>query len=418
MGDILGMDHLSDLPQSIIECILTRLPIRDAIRTSILSRRWRYKWNTLTQLVFDDDCVAMSNDGIYEDLIYFITHVLFLHEGPIHKFHLSATYLQNTPDLDQWMLFLSRKGIRELIIELGDGEWFRVHSCLFNCSKLTLLELYRCELDPPPTFKGFLCLKSLKLHQVLIAPEDIESLIANCPLLETLALSYFDSLVLNICAPNLKYLYLEGEFRDICLKNTPLLVAISVALYMNDDTEPFGDNSDCNFEKFFGGVPYLEKLTGHVYFTKYLSIGNSARTLPVSHIYLRSIELHQVSFEDMNEILVVLRLITSSPNLEELHVSGSSNPVAASEAPDLDFWENECPSNCTFGKLKVVKTTDMSGVPHEMEFIKYLLRNCPVLETMSIRPCVYVTDRRLNMLIELLRFRRASPQAEILFIQE
>ena len=92
--------------------------------------------------------------------------------------------------------------------------------------------------------------------------------------------------------------------------------------------------------------------------------------------------------------------------------------MAASEAPDLDFWENECPSNCTFGKLKVVKTTDMSGVPHEMEFIKYLLRNCPVLETMSIRPCVYVTDRRLNMLIELLRFRRASPQAEILFIQE
>ncbi|KAL4015731.1 hypothetical protein IC575_023325 [Cucumis melo] len=418
MGDVLGVDHLSDLPQSIIECILTRLPIRDAIRTSILSRRWRYKWTTLTQLVFDDDCVAMSNDGIYEDLIYFITHVLFLHEGPIHKFHLSATYLQNTPDLDQWLLFLSRKGIRELIIELGDGEWFRVHSCLFNCSKLTLLELYRCELDPPPTFKGFLCLKSLKLHQVLIAPEDIESLISNCPLLESLALSYFDSLVLNICAPNLKYLYLEGEFRDICLQNTPLLVSISVALYMNDESEPFGDISDCNYEKFLGGVPYLEKLTGHVYFTKYLSIGNSARTLPVSYIYLKSIELHQVSFEDMNEILVVLRLITSSPNLEELQISGSANPVAASEAPDLDFWENECPSNLTFGKLRVVKATDMSGVPHEMEFIKYLLRNCPVLEIMSIRPCVYVTDRRLNMLIELLKFRRASPEAEILFIQE
>ena len=54
---------------------------------------------------------------------------------------------------------------------------------------------------------------------------------------------------------------------------------------------------------------------------KYLSIGNSARALPVSYIYLRSIELHQVSFEDMNEILVVLRLITSSPNLEELQIS-------------------------------------------------------------------------------------------------
>ena len=65
-----------------------------------------------------------------------------------------------------------------------------------------------------------------------------------------------------------------------------------------------------------------------------------------------------------------------------------------------------------------MKMTDMSGVPHEMEFIKFLLANSPALETMSISPCVYVMDGRLNMLIELLRFRRASAQAEILFIQD
>lgn len=268
MGDILDVDHLSDLPLSIIECILTRLPIKDAIKTSILSRRWRYKWSSLPQLVFDDDFFVISNDRTYQELIYCITNVLFLHDGPIHKFRLSLTYLPNTPDLDRWLLFLSKNDIRKLIIELLDGEWFRVHSCLFNCTKLTLLDLLRCELDPPPDFKGFSCLKILKLHQVQIAPKDIESLIANCPVLESLELSYFDSPVLNICAPNLKYLYLEGEFRDICLQNTPLLVTLSVALYMADDIEPVGDTSGCNFEKFLGGVPRLEKLTGHMYFTK------------------------------------------------------------------------------------------------------------------------------------------------------
>lgn len=270
VGDV-AEDFISDLPQSIIENILTRLPIRDAVRTSILSTKWRYKWSTLTQLVFDENCVTPSNDRapVEKSLVKFITHALFLHQGPIHKFQLSTARLQCCPDIDQWLLFLSRNDIRELVLELGEGEWFRVPSCLFNCKKLTRLELFRCEFDPPPTFTGFSYLRSLNLHQVLVAPEVIESLISSCPLLESLSLSYFDSLDLNIRAPNLKYLCLEGEFKDICLENTPLLVAMSVAMYMTDDiAEHFEQSSSCNFLKILGGVPRLERLVGYIYFTK------------------------------------------------------------------------------------------------------------------------------------------------------
>lgn len=159
----------------------------------------------------------------------------------------------------------------------------------------------------------------------------------------------------------------------------------------------------------------------------------------------------------MKEILVVLRLITNSRNLKELRISvsycqhiealfgecfsfvlnnffqelrlrpscflsinvqqGSSTTHAAMEATDLDFWEKECPSHCSFERLIVVKMSEMSGAPHEMEFIKFLLENSPVLEIMSIMPCPFVTDGRLNMLTELVRFRRASARAEILFSQ-
>ncbi|XAR65350.1 hypothetical protein NMG60_11009446 [Bertholletia excelsa] len=274
MDNVFGQDLISDLPQSIIETILTKLPIRDAVRMSILSSKWRYKWANLTQLIFDDKCVTLYNDkGLLEDnLVKFITRFLFLHDGPIHKFSLSSAYLQSSPDLDQWLLFLSRKNIKELVLELGEGEWFRAPSCLFCCHKLTHLELIRCELDPPPKFKGFLCLKVLNLQQVSIAPDAVESLISNCPLLESLTLSYFDSLALTICAPNLKYLCLEGEFKDICLKNTPRLLAISVAMYMTDDiAEHFEQSSSCNFDRFLGGVPCLERLIGHIYFTKVFS---------------------------------------------------------------------------------------------------------------------------------------------------
>lgn len=58
-------------------------------------------------------------------------------------------------------------------------------------------------------------------------------------------------------------------------------------------------------------------------FLKYLSIGNDPGNLPLIYNNLETIELDQVSFEDMKEILVVLRLITSSPNLKELRISVS-----------------------------------------------------------------------------------------------
>lgn len=416
-----GEDNISNLPQSIIETILTKLPLRDAVRTSILSSKWRYKWASLTQLEFDDKCVYGTHDRALAEinLVKFVSRFLFLHDGPIHRFTLSTAYLQSSPDVDQWLLFLSRKDVKELILELGDGEWFRVPSCLFSYRKLVRLELVRCELDPPSSFKGFPFLKHLNLQQVLIAPDVVENLISSCPLLESLTLSYFDSLELNIRAPNLKYLILEGEFKDICLENTPMLVAISVAMYMTDDiAEHFEQISSCNFDKFLGGVPSLQKLIGHIYFTKYMSIGNTLGKTQMTYQQLKAIELYQVSFEDMKEIMVVLRLILNAPNLQELQISGSSNSSSAMEAPDFDFWEKECPCDCTFDQLKTVKMTDMSGVPHEMGFIEFLLGCSPVLEIMSITPSVYVTEGRLNLLIELLRFRRASAEAEIVFVQD
>lgn len=56
---------------------------------------------------------------------------------------------------------------------------------------------------------------------------------------------------------------------------------------------------------------------------KFLSIGDDLGRLPITYAHLKVVELNQVSFEDMKEILVVLRLITNSPNLRELQISVS-----------------------------------------------------------------------------------------------
>ena len=69
--------------------------------------------------------------------------------------------------------------------------------------------------------------------------------------------------------------------------DTPLLVVISVAMYMTDDiAEHFEQSSSCNFTKFLGGVPCLERLIGHIYFTKV----RAKRWLYFFFIHLRTLE--------------------------------------------------------------------------------------------------------------------------------
>lgn len=97
-------------------------------------------------------------------------------------------------------------------------------------------------------------------------------------------------------------------------------------------------------------------------------------------------------------------------------MQGSSNTSVSPEVLDLDFWENECPLDCAFKCLQTVKMTDISGLPHEMRFIKFLLENSPILEIMSITPSVYAIEGRMHMVTELLEFRRVSPQAKIKFV--
>ncbi|KAJ0721408.1 putative F-box domain, leucine-rich repeat domain superfamily, F-box-like domain superfamily [Helianthus annuus] len=389
-------DYISDLPESIIETILAKLPITEAVRTSVLSSKWRYKWTTLTELKFDDNCVSNTRYRALAEnsVVRFVNHFLLLHNGPINRFTLSSACLRGSAYVDQWLLLLSRKDVQELSFRLGQGEWFKAHSSLFSCKKLIGLELVR----------------------FCIAPDAVETLVSSCTLLESLTLSYFEGAKLTIRAPNLKYLMLEGEFKDICLENTPMLVVIFVAMYMTEDiAEHFKQSSSCNFDKLLGGVPSIQRLTGRSYFTKYMSLGIIIGDMQPIYQQLKVIELSQVGFEDEKEIMVILRLILSAPNLQVLQIRSSS---LATNALDLDIWDKECLRDVTFKQLKVVKLTQISGLPHEMRFIEFLLGSSPVLEVMDITQNVYVTIENEDWFVETLGFERASAEVEFRFADD
>ena len=88
-------DRISELPLHIQEIILCFLPIQDAVRTSVLSRKWRHCWTTIPNLIFNHRLSIFLRldryDGDHVKAIKFVSVVnklLLLHNGPILKFSL------------------------------------------------------------------------------------------------------------------------------------------------------------------------------------------------------------------------------------------------------------------------------------------------------------------------------------------
>ncbi|KAL3514587.1 hypothetical protein ACH5RR_027304 [Cinchona calisaya] len=414
------VDNITNLPEHVIDKILSHLSLRDAVRTSVLSSKWRYKWNTLPHLVFDNQSVLVSSQDqtlVKNKLVHIVDHVLLLHSGPIQKFKLSHRDLQGVSDIDKWILFLSRGALKEFVLEIWKGHRYKLPSSIYFCQNLIHLELFNCLLRPPATFAGFKNLKSIDLQHITMDQNAFEYLISSCPLLERLTLMNFDGFTnLNIHAPNLLFFDIGGVFANVNFQDTFQLAVVSIGLYSNmgfDRNLPFGSAS--NLIKFFGHLPRIQRLEVQSYFLKYLTAGKVPRRLPTPCIELSFLSL-RINFSDLDESLAALCLLRSSPNLHELEML--ARPEEQNAARVSANIVEEGYENCPFNQLRFVKIAGISGLRQELNFIKFLLANSPVLEKMTVKPSSTDGGWELlkELMKELLRFCRASVQAQIIYL--
>ncbi|KAM3237206.1 F-box/FBD/LRR-repeat protein [Capsicum annuum] len=412
----LEVDKISNLPAQIVDKILSHLSLRDAVRTSVLSSKWRYKWVSLPNLVFDNQSLLISSQDqtfIKNKIVNIVDHVLLLHSGPIQKFKLSHRDLQGVCDIDRWILFLSRGSVKEFILEIWKGHRYKLHSSIYLCQKLIHLELFNCLLKPPLTFIGFKSLKSLDLQHITMEQDAFEHLVSSCHLLERLTLMNFEGFSdLKIHAPNLLFFDVGGVFEDINFMDTFNLAIVSIGLYVNpgfDKNLTLG--SAGNLVKFFAHLPRLQRLEVQSFFLKYLADGKVPGRLPTPCDELSFLSI-RINFNHLDECLAALCLLRSSPNLQELEMLARTEEQSALRTVASVMEENY--QNCMFNQLRHVKIAGISGLKQELNFINFLLANSPILERMTVKPAS--VDGAWDMLKELLRFRRASVQAEIVYL--
>ena len=90
--------------------------------------------------------------------------------------------------------------------------------------------------------------------------------------------------------------------------------------------------------------------------------------------------------------------------------------MPAIEASVMEVWKSGCSSDYTLKRLETVTMKALSGAAHEMEFIRFLLGNSPVLQQMCITDPCMTKKEEMVMLVGLLRFQRASPLAGVFII--
>ncbi|XP_009594958.1 F-box/FBD/LRR-repeat protein At1g13570-like isoform X1 [Nicotiana tomentosiformis] len=405
------VDTISNLPCNVVDEILGCLPLKDAVKTSILSKDWRYKWVTRQELDFGYNFFgSFAHDQEAKTIIY---QVLLIHKGPILKFKLGGFNLKSCPDIDHWILFLSKKNIQEFTLHIWSGNIYHLPSHLFTFQQLRRLEIHKCLFYPPSGFKGFEKLINLDFDRVTFVPSIFRNLISKCPLLERLRLLWctdFDTL--EIVAPNLKFFEFRGKSKSFCFKNAPVLS--KVILSLNSPVLADASPVCSNFMKFFHCMPSLRELDIRGWLLEYLTKGGLPENPPTALNNVKTLKT-DMSFRNVEEVSVAVYLITSCPKLQQLTIRCQS--VDNDVEPVVHFLRAQSFSGGGVVKLlQRVHMSTFSGLEMEMEFVRFILASAPLLKQIFIwnYSCFLLRPGR-QLMNEIKQYRRASPDVEFKF---
>ncbi|KAK4360217.1 hypothetical protein RND71_019169 [Anisodus tanguticus] len=362
-------DLLSNLPENVIDAIGIHLPLRDAVRTSILSKKWRYKWCRLPELTLDQ--------AFWERQI--------------------------------------TNGIQHFVLQFPKRNIYKLPSSFFMCFQMRHLSLHNCSLNPPLAFKGFDKLVSLELCGVTIYPLHLEKLISHSPLLEQLVLHLSIFFHVRIEAPKLRSFDFKGRISFIYVRNGRLLAKLS--LVDEGYPEKAGIHGITKFIQSFHALEHLHLDYSSVRFLA----GEVSEKLPSALNSLNRLHFG-ISLDEPDVVSCALCLIRSSLYLQdiEIQVYERFNPATSdvtNEMAALKSLEVEGFSDVILNHLRSVKLKGITGTKHEMQLIKLLLAKSPMLVGMLIEHGRgnKSPEARLELLTELMKFQQASPKAEVVY---
>uniref|UniRef100_A0A8R7QHL5 F-box domain-containing protein n=2 Tax=Triticum urartu TaxID=4572 RepID=A0A8R7QHL5_TRIUA len=190
--------QLTNQPKDILCSILSRLPLKEAVRTSILSERWKHLWRCHSNLEFSlrsmfpgprtngPNVVRPWKDVFIER----VDAVLQQHSGAgVDNIQFQAPCDDEHGDrIEGWVRFAIASKAKQLILDFSGTHHIEQHPYkidlrLLDDSKslhLQSIKLSSVSLKVPADFKGFRNLKRIFLADTNITDGDLQHLVSNC----------------------------------------------------------------------------------------------------------------------------------------------------------------------------------------------------------------------------------------------
>ncbi|KAI3497937.1 hypothetical protein L1887_33570 [Cichorium endivia] len=380
---------ISSLPQNTIDKVMALMPIRDAVRTSILSRKWRSGGEERETMVTYWNVVAMAAF----DLGFF--RVTEMEQKEVQGQYRSVWWTGGDEcDGGGWGLPGTNVGERKGAAYNADwGLLDIIGQCPCEASKFE--EMVKGQRKRPDRISA--------LPQVII-----EKILTHMPIRDALRTSILSRKWRSL---DLRDVNITTKTLQRLLTNCPLLEKVVLRGYPNESTtrgNTFIELSEC--------LPSIQVLEISRPYMKHFVAGGMQK-LHNSLVHLRIFSL-DACFLKEDDLSFALSVISSSPNLEKIKIQLCWNHKMCGRHTFknlLDF-EKDYPG-LNLDHLKELEMTSFHDYAPEMAFVKLVMHKSPVLKKARIELNATVSvGEEVKMLRDLLRlpFPRASTAANVI----
>ncbi|KAL1834592.1 hypothetical protein DCAR_0104801 [Daucus carota subsp. sativus] len=440
LANICAVDRISDLPDSLLIAILALLPIKPAVRTCILSKKWRPLCESLPNL----DFVDVSNSGI--NFTNFVDRFLMRRPNnlKIAKFRLNCYRGDYYRDrVNEWIINALGRDLKEINLCLSFRDLYNLVQDFFYMSAsvevVRLSGKISVEIPENVTLPR---LRLLRFDRVMISScESVGKLLLNCPVLEDLEIVHCEWLTgnsFNICGSVLKRLsyYLgsdDAEFVIRTMIDTPRLENLQICSYAGGDNDIlFKENLpflkiaviDIFDDEMPQGVYYVLGVLKKINHVKFLTLSdNTVEILSLAYDNeLRSGHYEFPPFHNLTELVIDVDdffhktllddFLQSSPNLESLQFPQGLGCSSLHESFRGSWaWSQARVPECLSTHLKTVYIRTFGEVDEVLAFVKCLLAYGSALRNVSVE--ISNLSKDANARHELLNLQSESTSCKL-----